>query len=70
MSDHPAVIAEWESLDEDEAVHAAIDKFGQDPTTSVAYCALAASDRRDSAEYRFWFDLFLSLRDESHFGWA
>ncbi|WP_189523715.1 MULTISPECIES: hypothetical protein [unclassified Mesorhizobium] len=38
MTDTTPVIAGWELLTEDEAADAAIDEFGQDPTTSVAYC--------------------------------
>ncbi len=64
------VILGWETFSEDEAVDAAIDEFGRDPTTSVAYCAFAASGARDSAEYRFWFDLFMKLEKASHVGWA
>ena len=56
-----AVIEGWEFFTEDEAIEAAIDKFGKDPMTSVVYCALAADDGRKPPEFRFWFDLFLKL---------
>ncbi|WP_292669136.1 hypothetical protein [Mesorhizobium sp.] len=70
MTNTTPVIVGWELLAEDEAVDAAIDEFGQDPTTSVAYCALASYGQLDGAEYRFWFDLFLKLEKSSHVGWA
>lgn len=34
---HDSVIRGWEFLAEDEAIDAAIDKCGKDPTTSVAF---------------------------------
>lgn len=37
------VILGWETFSEDEAVDAAIDEFGRDPTTSVAYWALSSN---------------------------
>lgn len=70
MTDRNPVIVGWESFSDDEAVDAAVDEFGRDPTTSVAYCALAAYDQRGADEYRFWFDLFLKLVKGSHVGWA
>jgi hypothetical protein len=58
----------WALLTEDEAIEAAVEKYGQDETTSVAYCALRAWG--DGAEHQFWFDLFLKLVKASHVGWA
>lgn len=43
MTERVPVIVGWESFSEDEAVDAAIAEFGRDPTTSVAYCALAGA---------------------------
>jgi hypothetical protein len=70
MTDTTPVIVGWELLTEDEAVDAAIDEFGKDSTTSVAYCALTSYGQLGGAEYRFWFDLFLKLKKSSHVGWA
>jgi hypothetical protein len=67
---HDSVIDGWEALTEDEAIEAAIDKFGKDPTTSVAYCAFAANNGWKPPEYRFWFDLFLKLVIQAHVGWG
>jgi hypothetical protein len=60
----------WEVLTEDEAIDAAIDKYGKDPTTSVAYCAFEGLDDRGGPEHRFWFDLLLKLVKADHAGWA
>jgi hypothetical protein len=70
VRNHDSVIEGWEVFTEDEAIEAAIDKFGKDPTTSVAYCAFAADDGRQPPEYCFWFDLFLKLTKAAHVGWA
>lgn len=67
---HDSVIRGWEFLAEDEAIDAAIDKYGKDPTTSVAYCAFEALDNRGGPEHRFWCDLFLKLVKADHVGWA
>ena len=53
MRTHDRVIESWKVLTEDEATDAAIDKYGKDPTTSVAYCAFAADEGRKGPEYRF-----------------
>nr|WP_167693525.1 hypothetical protein [Sinorhizobium meliloti] len=45
-------------------------EHGKDPAASVAYCALEAFDGRDSAEYRFWFGLFLKLAKRKRVGCA
>lgn len=52
------------------AIDAAIDKYGKDPTTSVAYCAFEPLDNRGGPEHRFWFDLFLTLEKSTHVGRA
>ena len=70
MGNHDSIVLGWEVLTDDEAIEAAIDKYGKDPTTSVAYCAFEASGSRDGPEYRFWFDLFLKLVKKAHVGWA
>jgi hypothetical protein len=61
VRNHDSEVRGWEILTEDEAIDAAIEKYGKDPTTSVAYCAFEALDNRDGPEHRFWFDLFLKL---------
>jgi hypothetical protein len=63
-------MTEWQNMSEKGAIEAAIAEHGKDATMSVAYCALAAYDGRDSDEYRFWFDLFLKLAKRKHVGWA
>jgi hypothetical protein len=70
MRNHDSAIRAWEVLTEDEAIDAAIDKYGKDPTTSVAYCAFEALDDSGGPEHRFWFDLFLKLVKSTHVGWA
>lgn len=45
-------------------------KYGQDPTTWVAYGAFEAFGDPRGLEYRFWFDLFLKLAKSEHVGWA
>jgi len=55
---------------EEDAVDAAVDEHGKDPTSSVAYCALEAYRGVDTPEYRFWFGLFLKLAKGKHLGWA
>lgn len=67
MRIHDGVFGGWEFLAEDEAIDAAIEKYGKDPTTSVAYCAF---ETRGGPEHRFWFDLFLKLAKSDHVGWA
>lgn len=67
---HNSVIEGWEVFTKDEAIEAAIDKFGKDMTMSVAYCAFAADDGRKPPEYRIWFDLFRKLTKAAHVGWA
>jgi hypothetical protein len=62
------VIEGWEVFTEDEAIEAALDKFGKDPMTSVAACALAADDGGKPPEFRFWFDLFLKLENAAQGG--
>ncbi|WP_245446337.1 hypothetical protein [Mesorhizobium kowhaii] len=47
---HDGVVENWELLTEDEAIEAAIDKHGKDPTTSVAYCAMEVSGNADDPE--------------------
>ncbi|MHC2301543.1 hypothetical protein ACVJBD_005809 [Rhizobium mongolense] len=70
MENHDSVVMAWEVLTDEEAIEAAIEKHGKDPTTSVAYCAFEAAGSRDGPEYRFWFDLFLKLVKQAHVGWA
>lgn len=70
MRNHDSVIRGWEDLTEDEAIDPAIDKYGKDPTTSVASCAFEALGSRGGPEHRFWFDLFLKLAKGDHVGWA
>ncbi|MBA8907525.1 hypothetical protein [Aminobacter ciceronei] len=70
MRIHDSAIRGWEFLAEDEAIDAAIDKYGKDPTTSVAYCAFETVGDRRGPEHRFWFDLFLKLAKSDHVGWA
>lgn len=70
VENHDSVVMAWEVLTDEEAIEAAIEKHGKDPTTSVAYCAFEAAGSRDGPEYRFWFDLFLKLVKQAHVGWA
>lgn len=70
MGKHDRVVIGWEVLTDDEAIEAAIDRHGKDPTTSVAYCTFETSGKRDDPEYRFWLDLFLKLVKKGHVGWA
>ncbi|MQX56242.1 hypothetical protein GHK61_24890 [Sinorhizobium meliloti] len=58
------------NLTEQDAIEAAVAEHGKDPAASVAYCALEAFDGRDSAEYRFWFGLFLKLAKRKRVGCA
>jgi len=67
---HDSAIRGWEFLAEDEAIDAAIDKYGKDPTTSVAYCAFETFGDRGGREHRFWLDLFVKLAKSEHVGWA
>jgi hypothetical protein len=60
----------WGILTEAEAIEAAIDRHGEDGTTSVAYCALESYTDRGDPEYQFWFGLFLKLIQREHVGWA
>nr|WP_292657906.1 hypothetical protein [Mesorhizobium sp.] len=55
---------------DDEAIEAAIEKHGKDPTTSVAYCVMEMYGNADDPEFRFWFNLFLRLSKKDHVGWA
>jgi len=59
VGNHDSVVNRWEVLTDDEAIDAAIDKYGKDPTTSVAYCAFATLDDR-GPEHRFWVAPFQS----------
>lgn len=63
-------ITGWRDLTDDEAIDAAVERHGKDPTTSVAYCALETYGHGADPEYRFWFDLFLKLDKQAHVGWA
>ncbi|UXN58149.1 hypothetical protein [Phyllobacterium zundukense] len=65
-----AVVEGWNVFTEEEAIKTAIDKYGKDPTTSVAYCTVAVDDGRKSLEFQFWFDLFLKLTNAAHIGGA
>ncbi|RWQ16300.1 hypothetical protein [Mesorhizobium sp.] len=60
----------WGVLAEEEAIDAAVDKYGKDRTTSVAYCAFEALGDQRGPEHRFWFNLFLKLAKSNHVGWA
>ena len=60
----------WESLSDAEAIEAAVDRHGEDETTSVAYCALETWGDHNNLEYEFWFGLFLKLKQREHIGWA
>ncbi|MER9580949.1 hypothetical protein [Mesorhizobium sp. M0276] len=64
------VVEDWETLTDGEAIEAATERHGKDPTTSVADCAFEVSGRGEDPEYRFWFDLFLRLLKNDHVGWA
>ena len=70
MSTDCIVIEDWYALTEAEAIEVAIDRYGQDETTSVAYCALETWGDRSDPECQFWFGLFLKLIQQKHVGWA
>ncbi|RWO61965.1 MAG: hypothetical protein EOS17_32780 [Mesorhizobium sp.] len=70
MGNCGSVVEGWQGLTDDEAIEAATEKHGKDPSTSVAYCTFEASGNPDDPEYRFWFDLFLKLSKKDHVGWA
>lgn len=70
MSTAYVVIEDWDTLTEAEAIDAAIDRHGEDGTTSVAYCALESWGDHGDPEYQFWFGLFLRLIQREHVGWA
>jgi hypothetical protein len=70
MSTDYIVIEDWYILTEAEAIEVAVDRHGEDETTSVAYCALETWSDRSDPEYQFWFGLFLKLKQRAHVGWA
>ena len=63
-------ISEWEYLTEEEAIEAAVERYGRDPLTALAYCALETNVGWETPEYRFWCTLFIKLDKERHVGWA
>jgi hypothetical protein len=67
---YDSLVLGWEFLAEDEAIDGAIDKYGKDLTTSVAYCAFETFGDLGGPEHRFWFDLFVKLAKSDHVGWA
>lgn len=50
------------NFDPDKAIEAAVDLYGVDATTAVAYCALDAWTDRREADYEFWFGIFARLK--------
>ncbi|WEX91548.1 hypothetical protein PZN02_006374 (plasmid) [Sinorhizobium garamanticum] len=50
------------NFDPERAIEVAIELYGKDATTAVAYCALDAYTDRREADYRFWFAIFAHLR--------
>lgn len=44
----------------------AIDIYGEDAKTAIAYCALAAWCACQQAEYQFWSNLFNEMQPDSH----
>ncbi|WP_246674419.1 hypothetical protein [Mesorhizobium sp. B2-2-2] len=49
----------------ERAVITAIELYGQDAATAVAWCALDANLAGRTADYRFWCQVFRSLTDRS-----
>ncbi|WP_318855840.1 hypothetical protein [Sinorhizobium medicae] len=50
------------NFDQESAIEAAVELYGVDATTAVAYCALEAYVDRREADHEFWFGIFAQLR--------
>jgi hypothetical protein len=50
------------NVDADSAITAAVELYGAEATTAVAYCALEAYLDRRGADHDFWFRIFAHLR--------
>ncbi|TPN57524.1 hypothetical protein FJ976_03635 [Mesorhizobium sp. B1-1-9] len=53
-------------VDSGDAVKAAIELYGPDAQTAVAYCALEARYDGRSADFRFWSSVFRDLASAVH----
>ncbi|MDK1494527.1 hypothetical protein QN219_31875 [Sinorhizobium sp. 7-81] len=50
------------NFDADSAIAAAVELYGVNATTAVAYCALEAYLDRREGDHEFWFRIFAQLR--------
>ncbi len=50
------------NFDQESAIEAAVELYGVDATTAVAYCALEAYVDRREADHEFWFGIFARLK--------
>ncbi|MBP1876658.1 hypothetical protein J2Z19_006410 [Ensifer adhaerens] len=53
----------WDNFTTEEAVTAAIDLYGSQAATATAYCALDAWTEERADDYKFWFGVFITLKD-------
>ncbi|NDK52802.1 hypothetical protein [Rhizobium laguerreae] len=52
--------------DPDSAAEAAVELFGVEAATAVAYCALQARSDERKEDYKFWFETFCRLTGRCH----